>query len=461
MAFVQNADPHAMRGGAGESLRQSRDMRKKESLRSLRAKPGVTAKRRSGDATIPWEMLRKTQSERRGLGPSAPPPEAKKDPVGAPTKGLLGWTRPSDDEVRRNLAEDAREHEDEMRIDSTVSFVENLKGEVENVPLASAVAVGWWPGAFLEFLEINRDLYRSMMADITGPFAAAFDKPIADAVAVLRDVQNPDNHLKYFLRSGFVIQRNYWRQVVMEDNCYMYSFSDRRRSPNEDIHYNLRKALEKAVKSAILRAPLPIDIFLALNTVKNAHAVLDSFIRSQLQCLIEGEDIPEISLKEIVCGLRDDILAQKEEMEALEADSQIACEDTPYRLPPAARQEREKSDSEELSRLYGEVHSHLRITIDIYSFVVWQMLEFENTMRLKDPAQSFHGRGLEEEFENWDSPAYTRRMTLYQTYRRKIDINRQLSLIFHSMSSTESLKNTKDLIENQQRAKRFLKTFSD
>lgn len=471
-------------GRSEHSTFQTHEMRKKASLHTLRtASRKIQERRKSRELQGETHIVNPQSTTNRSLDSTM----CKKMPVSRSTSdeshsnlfGIFSWrgSEKSEDEKRKEIAQDLLDG-DIRDTASTISFVDNIQSQIEAVSIQDAVTLGWWPPALLRFLEINRTLYSSMDRDISTPYRTAFDEPIRRAINVLKLVSNPDDYLTAFLSSDQVVKDGYWRCVLLEDNCYMYDFKHRDRSPAEKKHFALRKSISMGVRSGIFPDPLPLKLFEAMNLLKNSHAILDNFIRNQLLAVIKDTDIPEVSIKDIVQGLRDDIDRERrsitntlkeggeKDVDATKDSYEEKIDESKLYILEETNQNPYKSESSEIEDTAGQwtsvlcklVVDHLRLTSDIYSFVCWQILEFENTVSAKDPTMCWYGKSMEDEIKGWKITDYERRRKIYTMYIEKVSVNRQLGLIFNSMSSTASLEQTKSLLSSREQVEKNIKS---
>lgn len=156
----------------------------------------------------------------------------------------------------------------------------------------------WWPDLILIFLKINRLAYIEFIHSYTST-AETFDEPLRKVVYYMAHrnyCQIPE--ISTFIKlDNSIIPDHYLNKVVNEDNCYMHEIEERHRSPNENKHYLLIKALTKLMTLAPIgdesttldkESEKQVRIFLLIYKIKNQYAVVDDTLRKILKAALEG-----------------------------------------------------------------------------------------------------------------------------------------------------------------------------
>jgi len=172
--------------------------------------------------------------------------------------------------------------------------------------------LNWWPDEILHFLEVLRLAYVNFI-NIYLYKANLFDAAIRNAIFFMN--QNPYCKLpaiSKFLKTGnYAINDNYWLIVSNEDNCYMSELEDRNRSPNEQKHYLLLRALEELLTQPLIKYnnmvfekdyEHKLRIFVTIYNLKNAYAMVDDACKTTLQAAIDGISL-DFSLNDLFKGM--------------------------------------------------------------------------------------------------------------------------------------------------------------
>ena len=200
-----------------------------------------------------------------------------------------------------------------------ISYFKSLDLSRKNFKYEILKQVGWWPDEILTFLEILNISYLEFINDYMNT-SDIFDTAIRNTIFFMHQKKyNKQSDIRRYLKHGnYEIRDNYLNQVLSEDNCYMYELEDRERSPNEEKHYLLFKALQQILKSVpisdgdtILKSEYEMLIrkYVMVYKLKNAYAVLDDHLRKILNEMINGETYHE-KLSGLIEGLLEDVMAE-------------------------------------------------------------------------------------------------------------------------------------------------------
>jgi len=190
---------------------------------------------------------------------------------------------------------------EELIDDKSTNFFNKQNFDRNKFSYNTLLNITWWPDEILIFIEVLNISYNQFISYyITN--SDIFDDAIRNVIYFMnqKKYKNITEISAFVNNSDFKINDNYINSVIKEDNCYMRESEKRPRSPNEQKHYLLFKALEKMVsisnieditdnelvlKKEYLKL---IRIYVIVYNLKNMYCIIDDTLRNVLSSTLKN-----------------------------------------------------------------------------------------------------------------------------------------------------------------------------